>query len=252
MKHFLPPFLLLILIWNHGCTPPAPTWAGTYTGTASGEPLTLTITPGDGKILTGKLDDGYQAFDFEAVTKGDSFIGKATLAQNNILVPFTGARNAETLTGTLTVQGQQIAVTLQKQADNSPADPAAPPQDTPPTASRETRDPALAGTWEYQENRSDPFGGSSFNQRMVLFADGGFGDGGSDASVSGGGGSGLSTDNTVTRIPGVTWYTRGSDLYLTATQNGKTETEKLGKYFIQGGNMMITTDDGRKILFYRK
>lgn len=262
IKYFLFGLLPLLSILSvSSCTPAGKTWEGSYKGSVKGESLTLLIEKENEASLSGTLNDGYQIFLFKAEARETSFEGTVSNADQSILLPVKGTLNGTTIDWEMDVQGEKISVMLEKNTGDvageskteSETEEKSETQEREPASSGKERDPRLVGTWEYQENRSDPFGGSTFNQRMVFFADGGFGDGGSDASVSGGGGSGLSTDNTVTRIPNVSWYSEGKNIYFTGTdENGRTQTEKLGRYHIENGAMLITSDNGKKVLFYKK
>ncbi|TAE47090.1 MAG: hypothetical protein EAZ89_18760 [Bacteroidetes bacterium] len=254
---------LLAALFVSSCAPAGKTWEGSYKGDVKGESLTLMIEKENEASLSGTLNDGYQIFLFKAEAQGTAFTGTLSNAEQSIVLPVKGSLKGTALDLEMEIQGEKISAVLEKNMGDVAQKNEATSEDTDKEASgkeeRETRssgkerDPRLVGTWEYQENRSDPFGGSTFNQRMVFFADGGFGDGGSDASVSGGGGSGLSTDNTVTRIPNVSWHSEGKNIYFTGTdENGRTQTEKLGRYHIENGAMLITSDNGKKVLFYKK
>lgn len=240
------PFILLFAmttLFTSACGPAAPKWKGSYSGSVNGEALTLNITEETGNALKGDLYDGYQTFTFAATATGDNFTGTAASATAKISIPVKGSLKGNTITLDMTVGSNQISATLEKQAAATT---------TTTTATSDQKDPKVVGTWEYQENRSDPMGSSTYSERMVFFADGSFGSGGSSAGFSGGGGSASSGSSKVEKIPGITWFTRDKAIYLTAVQNGQTQTEKLGKYFIENGAMLITADNGKKVLFYKK
>jgi uncharacterized pyridoxamine 5'-phosphate oxidase family protein len=52
-------------------------------------------------------------------------------------------------------------------------------------------------------------------------------------------------------VDGVYWFTENKKLYLQAVQNGKTEVQALGKYYMENNHLLITAENGGKVLFYR-
>ena len=109
------------------------------------------------------------------------------------------------------------------------------------------------GKWTRQENYNSGYGGGymSSESSLVFLADGRVSDGGSRTVVGGSDFSGSSSGGGNGIVEGLTWYTENQKLYLTATENGKTQTECLGKYGFHENAMMITAQDGTKLLFYR-
>jgi hypothetical protein len=91
----------------------------------------------------------------------------------------------------------------------------------------------------------------SSESSLVFLADGRVSDGGSRTVVGGSDFSGSSSGGGNGIVEGLTWHTENQQLYLTATENGKTQTECLGKYGFHENAMMITAQDGTKLLFYR-
>ena len=70
--------------------------------------------------------------------------------------------------------------------------------------------------------------------------------------MSGSNYSGQSTGQGGGIIPGAAWYTIGNQLYLMFTENGQTQNVALGKYYVEGNNMLLTGSNGEKILLSRK
>ncbi len=221
-------------------------WQGEYSGKVEGESLVLTLLESSPTTVTGSLYDGYQTFSLEAQTAEKLLTGTLSSEAAQVTLPMRGTLTETGIDIELDVNGTTVSASLSKGISLEPS------TSTAPSPSGTERDPKVVGTWEYQENRSDPFGGSTFSQRMVLFGDGSVGDGGSDAGFSGSGGSAMSGDRSVAKIPNVSWYTSNRNLYFSGTENGQTQTEKLGRYHIEQGAMLITTDNGQKVLFYKK
>ena len=116
-------------------------------------------------------------------------------------------------------------------------------------------DAILIGAWTKNENYNsgsgDQYMGASYSETLVLFANGTVGDGGSQATMSGNNYLGQS-ESGLKELPGVFWYNINNQLYISAIQNGKTETRHLGKYYIENDHMLITDNDGNKTLLSRK
>jgi hypothetical protein len=91
----------------------------------------------------------------------------------------------------------------------------------------------------------------SSESTLILLADGRVADGGSRTVVGGSGWSGSSGGSATGVVDGVYWFTENKKLYLQADQNGKTEVQSLGKYYIENNRLLITADNGNKVLFYR-
>jgi hypothetical protein len=92
--------------------------------------------------------------------------------------------------------------------------------------------------------------GANFSQSVIFLADGGVVDGGSSARMSGSNYSGKSSEGgSYQAVPGLIWYTKDSQIYFTYTQDGKSQTGSLGKYYIENNNMLVTLANGSKVLF---
>lgn len=115
-------------------------------------------------------------------------------------------------------------------------------------------DQALVGSWTSQSNyNSGGYGQGSMSSEstLILLADGRVADGGSRTVVGGSGWSGSSGGAATGVVDGVYWFTENKKLYLQAVQNGKTEVQALGKYYMENNHLLITAENGSKVLFYR-
>ena len=125
-----------------------------------------------------------------------------------------------------------------------------------PLPSGATHDPMVVGKWVQESNYSSGYGDNAFAgmsiQSIIFYADGTIADGGSRAMISGSNYGGDSGNSQQQAIKGVSWYTKTQQLYLVATENGKTETVLLGKYYIEKGAMLLTGQNGKKILLQKR
>jgi hypothetical protein len=152
----------------------------------------------------------------------------------------------------LSILGTEIPVELDR--ENTAADSGR--SDTPagnPVAAKQ-HDQALVGSWTSQSNyNSGGYGQGSMSSEstLILLADGRVADGGSRTVVGGSGWSGSSGGAATGVVDGVYWFTENKKLYLQAVQNGKTEVQALGKYYMENNHLLITAENGGKVLFYR-
>ncbi len=115
------------------------------------------------------------------------------------------------------------------------------------------RDSALIGHWThesiYNSGVGADFFGSTTRQELILLADGRVANGGSDVSVSGDFYSGNSSDASSAVAAGVTWFTRDQHLWLQNTNDA--QSVDLGRYYAEAQRMMITGNNGKRMLFVR-
>ena len=114
----------------------------------------------------------------------------------------------------------------------------------------------MIGTWTkeelYQSGYGDAYMGAGTSQSMTFLQGGRMAEAGSSSYISGSDYNGQSSDDGGGVIPGVIWYTIGNQLYMQGTENGRTQTVHLGKYYIENNNMLITGTNGEKILLTKK
>lgn len=117
-------------------------------------------------------------------------------------------------------------------------------------------DSQLVGTWIKEENYNSGSGthfmGSTFSQSLTFFADGSLADGESKATISGSNFFGQTQSPESIKTPGVVWYTRANQLYLGIDQNGSQQEVHYGRFYIENGNMLITSSNGTKMLLHKK
>jgi hypothetical protein len=117
------------------------------------------------------------------------------------------------------------------------------------------RDPEVVGTWMHESVSSlGSSGDQTFIQKQELMTfgeDGSLTYGGSKTSV--GGNMSDYSEESGSEIPDVVWHTEDNSIYLTAKdKSGKQETAKMGTYYIENGKMLVTSDNGTKLVFVKQ
>jgi hypothetical protein len=223
-------------------------YSGQYSGSLNGDAVTLSLKSNRDQY-TGELYDGSNRYSVKATLQGKNLSGSCTEVNLGFSFDLAGVFQGNNLQLQLTMLGVTQELLLQKNGTQAPAGKTS----ATTGADRKQRDPALVGKWTRQENYNSGYGGGymSSESSLVFLADGRVSDGGSRTVVGGSDFSGSSSGGGNGIVEGLTWYTENQKLYLTATENGKTQTECLGKYGFHENAMMITAQDGTKLLFYR-
>ena len=244
--HFQVSVLLLLL---SAATLPAQDFSGTYTGTYNGHPVVMKLTTTTANTYTGTINDSQTTYAVAAQSTGKNLKGTCTEKSLGLNMQLTGVLNGANLSLNLSMMGAVITFELKK-AGAQVAVVAATPAPIPSDA---RRDPAVVGRWTHQSNYNSGYGQGSMSSEsvMIFYADGRLADGGSRTVTSGSDWSGSSSDQGSGVVEGVVWYTKDRQLYLQSTANGQTETQLLGKYYIEDGKMLITAQGGNKMLLYK-
>lgn len=244
--HFLVSAALLFL---SASTLVAQDFSGTYTGTYNGDPVVLKLTTTAANAYTGTINDSQMTYEVAAQSTGKNLKGTCTEKSLGLNLQLSGVLNGTSLSLNLSMMGAIITFDLKK-VGAQVAVVAAPSQSIPSDA---RRDPAVVGRWTHQSNYNSGYGQGSMSSEsvMIFYADGRLADGGSRTVTSGSDWSGSSSDQGSGVVEGVIWYTKGGQLYLQSVINGKTETQLLGKYYIEDGKMLITAQNGNKMLLYK-
>jgi hypothetical protein len=229
-------------------------FSGTYTGTYNGDAVTLQLKTTGTNQYTGTVNDSHLTYDVAAAATGNTLKGTCTEKTQQLTLQLAGVLNGAQLSLKLSLLTAVIDFELTKTGAkaSTTTPPAATPQPKAPAGTQQ--DPAVVGRWTRQSNYNSgggQAGSMSSENSMIFYADGRLADGGSRVVTSGDGWGGSSSDQGKGVLPGVIWYTKDKQLYLQATENGKTETQLLGKYYIENNNMLITAQDGTKVLFYK-
>jgi hypothetical protein len=241
-------------------------FVGNYTGQINGDNIALTLQNSGGTNLSGLMKDSQQSYTVNGVANGNRLTGTAVESTLGLVFVLDGTLSGNQLSMKMTIevggQSNTMLVNFTKQggvsqaatATSKPNNATTPQYSKPKLPSGATNDPNLVGNWVKQEHYSSGYGSDamhgSFNQSMILLADGSVSDGGSRAGVSGSYYSASSTGEGQA-LPNVFWYNIANQLYLQVTQNGQTQALHLGKYYIENGKMLITGTNGNKVFLTR-
>lgn len=227
--------------------------SGRYTGDSGGDPVVLELQQ-QGEQLSGVLVDSQQRYQFEARIDGDEIVGTATEQSLGIVFEVHGGASAEALDLNLSieVQGQRADQALRLQRVRAQAAAPSAPAAAPAAGSR---DPALVGQWvhesNYQSGSGDSYFAASSREGMIFYADGRLANSGGEVSVSGGDYFGQSSGGGGDALPGVSWETRDQHVFLVGEEQGQPQRVDLGRYYVENGHLLITGNNGKKMLFSR-
>jgi hypothetical protein len=234
-------------------------FVGKYTGQVNGDNIEMTLQNNGVNTLNGNMKDSQQSYTVNASTNGNKLTGTAIESTMGLTFVLDGTLSGNQLSMKMTIevggQSNTMLVNFTKQGGVTQTTMTAPPQySKPKLPSGATNDPNLVGNWVKQEHYSSGYGSDamhgSFNQSMILLADGSVSDGGNQAGISGSFYS-ASSAGEVQALPNVSWYNIANQLYLQATQNGQTQAVHLGQYYIENGKMLITGANGVKLFLTR-
>lgn len=253
-------FLALSYAFTVGAQPFSGNWQGTLASPqnqAHSYPSTLALRVDGAKVTGTILMQGTGVTDtyvLQGSIQGNQAAGTATyptdgtvfqfeaMITNGQLIMAIGQNKVASMAGTFvradnSTTGQRKAEpTVSK---NVPADGLA----------RNTR---LTGTWATTSYYGSSGFSSSVRTTLIFFPDGRMGSGGSSANASyeGAGGSSNvnSSGNGVEVAEGVSWYTKGDQIWLHATRKNIPD-EVFGKFSIadNGRNMLLYRGNGKKI-----
>ncbi|MBK9255626.1 MAG: hypothetical protein IPM42_09085 [Saprospiraceae bacterium] len=237
-------------------------WAGEYKGSLEGDQVILFLEPDGKDRLKGWMKDSNQKFDINAEYSGNRLAG--TAVENTFGLEFTllGELNNNQLQASLIFEflGEKTITPFVLEKTNSNPSKNEPKLITKTDAKTSlpkdaVLDRAVSGTWtkneSYNSGYGDNFMGANFSQSLSFLPDGRVSEGGSSANMSGSYYSGNSKGDGKGVIEGLLWYTKGNQLYLQITEQGKTQEIQLGKYYIENNKMLITGANGEKLLLSR-
>ena len=230
--------------------------SGHYQGLLSGEPVSLQLQEEDHQVV-GVLSDTSYSYSVEAQVAGERLSGRAIQPELGLMVMLDGpiSSNGLDLTITLTLLGQTATerVWFSRSGTHleSQREPSNEAQPSTPSAQR---DPALIGHWVHEElynsGSGADFMGSSSAQSMVLLADGRIANGGSSVHMGGSNYSGYSSDAGGEVVAGASWRTRDQHLYFVEDASG--QQADLGRYFVENGRLLLTGNNGKRMLFTQR
>ena len=254
MKYCL--FLFSLEMMN--CVYAQSPFSGTYKGYYNNETIELTLNQVRDNQLNGKLSDASSIYNVVAEFEGNRFAGDAHNPGLGLKPVILGELKNGVLSIVLVFEiagtRSEIKVDMQKVPEQKGDENlATTPISIPKNA---TNDNKFIGTWVKEENYNSGAGsdfmGSTFSQSLTFFEDGTLADNGSAATISGNNYLGQSKSNESIKTPGVVWYTRSNQLYLGVVQNGIQQEVQLGRFYIENGNMLITSSNGTKMLLHKK
>lgn len=222
----------------------------------------LSLTSNSNNRYVGKMYDSKQTYSVDIQTTGKQFEGTAVESSLNITFQINGQLIGKTMNMTMAFsflgESATQSLVLNKIDNNSNSSQTA--EHSKPNTSNNglkapsgaQRDANLVGKWQQSETYSSGYGSDSFFgttvNNIIFLADGGLSDGGSQATMSGSSYYGNTGTSAPQKIPNVIWYTLNSHIFLIATENGQTQTVDLGKYYIENGKILITGNNGKKVL----
>jgi hypothetical protein len=235
-------------------------WVGTYEGELNGDKIIVNITSQANKKIVGEMVDSYQKFKITGDINGNRMAGDAVEQTLGLKFTLLGELKGNIIDFKLIMNilgltsETPFSVTRKSKATDSKTVSSA--TNVANSTNNTSRDSKVAGRWtkneSYNSGYGDNFMGANFSQSIIFFADGGVADGGSSATMSGSNYSGKSKDGGSNQaVPGLVWHTKDNQIFLTFTQDGKSQTESLGKYYIENNKMLITLANGNKVLLTR-
>ncbi len=239
-------------------------FVGTFTGVLNGDNIKLILQESSNNMLIGKMTDSQQVYEVNGTSNGSKMAGTAVEKALNLTFQLNGTIKDNRLSMNLTIEisGQKhdMQVDFTKQGVASASTKVAeqtPQYNKPKMPSGGKIDANLVGKWvneqQYNSGSGTDFFGSSSTQSLVFFADGSLSDGGGSVSISGGNYYGNSSDKGHPMpLPNVSWYVQNQHIFIMAIENGQTQTANLGKYYIENGAMLITGNNGKKLLFQKR
>ena len=235
-------------------------WNGTFTGLVNGDNAVMVLKV-QGTKVQGTLKDTYQTFKISGDINGNRLAGDAIEESLGLQTAILGELKGDEAFMKLVVNflGQTSETPFQLIRQNKSGSalkaegtPHKPLVSVPAGGNLDAR---IVGSWTknetYNSGYGDNFMGANFSQTMTFLGDGRLAEGASSASMSGSNYSGRSSGGGNNILEGVVWYTKGKNLYLSIKQNAQTQDVLLGSYYIENGKMLITGQDGTKLLLIK-
>ena len=237
---------------------------GTFTGVLNGDNITLELQSSSNSMLKGKMQDSQQVYEVNGTSNGSKMVGTAVEKIMGLTFQLNGTINNNHLLMNLTMdvlgQKHDLQVDFTRKSATSTitkVEKQTPQYNAPNMPSGGKIDPNVVGKWvneqHYNSGSGGNFMGSTTTQSLIFFADGSMSDAGSSATVSGGNYYGSSSDKGQNAtLPNVRWYVQNQHIFIIGTENGQTQTADLGKYYIENGAMLITGNNGQKLLLQKR
>ena len=259
MKLQLIVFLCLLKITGNLAQNP---FVGTFLGVANGDNIVLTMEPESGNKLVGKMKDSQQTYQVNAATNGTKIEGTAVEKTMGLTFFLSGLLKDNHILMDMTVEvlGQKQTLQVDFTKQNTQATANIVKQQTPQYGNAKipssgNRDPNLVGKWvneqTYNSGSGNDFFGGTTTQSLIFLEDGSLADGGSSTTVSGSNYYGSANGKEQSgAIPNASWYVQDKHIFIMDTSTG--QTLDLGKYYIENGALLITGNNGKKLLLRKK
>lgn len=238
-------------------------WQGMFTGNVLGDNVTMQLEENGNNEITGWMKDSQQQYTITGTAQGKMLVANAVENTYNLNFVLTGTirdsyadfvlsfeYNGEKNSNPFTLKKQGDNITSEIKSENTIS---ISQNESLPTGA--TRDQNLVGKWSKNETYQSGYGDGSMSgnitSSLFLLSDGSLGNGGSNATISGENYYGNSGSSQAEIIPNVSWYTIGNQLYLSVTENGKTQDTHLGQYYVEDNKLLLTGSNGVKIFMTR-
>lgn len=236
-------------------------WEGAYSGSINGTPTTLTLHQ-QGTTLQGEANANGYRYTLSGTANGSAAQGTLTDPQNGATMPFEMAMQGQALTLNLisqdpySGQSQRIAFNFQRQPagqSGGPISGGAVHGDVRGGATDNyERDSRLIGAWSHSDTmisgnysavtqvfmQVNPDGTYAYGNGRVMA-------GGSNAYGSVSGDTGYGDD-----VSRGKWRTQNSIIYI--MEPGYNQWIPYACYYVEGGKMMLTFENGSKEIWYRR
>lgn len=255
-------FLSCLLVFTHNGLTQA-SWQGKYRGTFNGDSVFLEFVLVQDGQASGTMHDSYNHYVVQGLVMDSVFSGTAQentlgltfqmtsllrgdMMATQMVFDYLGMQNKMDIFFT-----REIPVSLK--VSNKPSNATA----KNPVSGRH-RDRSIAGLWSKESNYSSGYGSNntygsmSTKEYMEFLPDGRIATGGSSTVIGGSNYTGITSDRGNQVAEGWFWYSEGNRIYLHIVQQGQGQDVALGKYYIENGRMLITADNGVKMLLTRE
>jgi len=238
-------------------------WLGRYNGTFEGDAVFLEFSDIQNGQLSGKMQDSYNAYAIVGTTKKSTFTGTAQENSLGITFAMTAVKQGTVLTTKLVFEFLGTQKTMDIVFEQIVGIQNSEQQSSKTTSSKnpvsgKLRDKNITGLWSKESNYSsgygsnDTYGSMSSKEYLEFLADGRIATAGSSTLIGGANYTGVSSETGRQIAEGWYWYSENSRIYLHISQQGQVQTVALGKYYIENGRMLITADNGVKMLLTRE
>lgn len=225
-------------------------FSGTYSGSISGTPATLTLHQ-EGSSLRGTVDAGGYGYVLTGVLANGTASGTLSDPQTGGTMPCEVTMQGSTLTLTILApnaqgQVQRMPLTFSRGGEPQGRAPAQPSQSQASEPLGE-RDPALIGLWSYSDTYMSGEFSATTRLSLQINPDGTYLYGDGDVTMGGSDYSGRSSGGDVTRGE---WRTQGDILY--ARDPSSPQWSPHARYYVEGNRMLFTFGDGSRQVWYRR